>query len=86
MASSSSSSVSTEETWEPLMGPKLTRGERRRLTQFLRAYMSCFAFSVATLLLEDCEDDTRTPEMGTWESIGTPKTLEFNCRGQNTLH
>jgi hypothetical protein len=28
MASSSSFSVSTEETWEPLMGPKLTGGER----------------------------------------------------------
>jgi hypothetical protein len=24
--------------------------------------------------------------MGTWESIGTPKISEFNCRGQNTLH
>jgi hypothetical protein len=23
--------------------------------------------------------------MGTWESSGTPKTLEFDCRGQNTL-
>jgi len=35
--------------------------------------------------LEKCEDDTHTPEMGTWESSGTPKTLEFDCRGQNTL-
>ncbi len=24
--------------------------------------------------------------MGTWESSETPKTLEFDCRGQNTLH
>ncbi len=24
--------------------------------------------------------------MGTWESAGTPKTSEFNRRGQNTLH
>ena len=24
--------------------------------------------------------------MGTWESIGTPETSEFDCRGQNTLH
>jgi hypothetical protein len=24
--------------------------------------------------------------MGTWESSGTPKTLEFDCRGQNTSH
>jgi hypothetical protein len=31
------------------MGLKLTRGERRRLTQFLKAYMSCFAFSMKEL-------------------------------------
>ncbi len=49
MVSSSSFSVSIEETWEPLMGPKLIGGERRRLTQFLRAYMSCFAFSMKEL-------------------------------------
>jgi hypothetical protein len=42
--------------------------------------------SVATLLLEGCEDETHTPEMGTWESIRTPKTSEFDCRGQNTSH
>jgi len=24
--------------------------------------------------------------MGIWESSGTPKILEFDCRGQNTLH
>jgi hypothetical protein len=24
--------------------------------------------------------------MGTWESFGTPKTSEFNCRCQNTSH
>jgi hypothetical protein len=41
---------------------------------------------VTTLLLEECEDDTHTPEMGTWESTGTPETSEFDCRGQNTLH
>jgi len=40
--------------------------------------------NVATPLLEECEDDTHTLEMGTWESSGTPKTSEFNCRGQNT--
>ncbi len=44
------------------------------------------AHYVATLLLEECEDDTHIPEMGTWESTGTPKTLEFDCRGQNILH
>jgi hypothetical protein len=26
------------------------------------------------------------PKRGTWESTGTPETLECNCRGQNTLH
>jgi len=30
-------------------------------------------FYVATSLLEECEDDTHTPEMGTWESFGTPE-------------
>jgi hypothetical protein len=30
------------------------------------------------------EDDTHTPEMGTWESFRTPKNLELDCRGQNT--
>jgi hypothetical protein len=49
MASSSSSSVFTEQTWEPLMGPKLIGGKRRRLTQFLKAYKSCFAFSMKEL-------------------------------------
>jgi len=36
--------------------------------------------------LRECEDETHTPEMGTWESSGTPETSEFNYRGQNTLH
>jgi hypothetical protein len=49
MALSSSFSVSTEETWEPLMGPKLTGRERQQLMQFLRAYMSYFAFSMKEL-------------------------------------
>jgi hypothetical protein len=49
MVSSSSFNVSTEETWEPLMGPKLIGGERRWLTQFLRAYKSYFAFSMKEL-------------------------------------
>ncbi len=31
------------------MGPKLTRGERQWLTQFLRVYRSCFAFSMKEL-------------------------------------
>jgi len=41
---------------------------------------------VATLLWGKCEDETHTPKIGTWESSGTPKILEFNCRGQNTSH
>ncbi len=40
---------------------------------------------VATPLLEEYEDDTHTLEMGIWESFGTSETLEFDCRGQNTL-
>jgi hypothetical protein len=36
--------------------------------------------------LSGCEDDTYTFEMGTWESSGTPETLEFDCKGQNTLN
>ncbi len=40
--------------------------------------------SVATPLLEECEDDFHTPEMGTWESSETPEISEFNCRAQNT--
>ncbi len=41
---------------------------------------------VATLLLEECEDNAHTPEMGIWESIETLKISEFDYRGQNTLH
>jgi hypothetical protein len=41
---------------------------------------------VATLLWEECEDETHTPEMGTWESAGTLETLKFDCKGQNTSH
>jgi hypothetical protein len=26
------------------------------------------------------------PKIGTWESSGTPKSSEFDCRGQNTSH
>ncbi len=36
--------------------------------------------------LRECEDETHTPEIRTWESSGTPKTSEFDYRGQNTLH
>jgi len=33
-----------------------------------------------------CEDETHTPETGTWESSETPKTSKFDCWGQNTSH
>jgi hypothetical protein len=36
--------------------------------------------------LRVCEDETHTPEMGTWESSKTPKSSEFNWKGQNTSH
>ncbi len=36
--------------------------------------------------LRECEDETHIPKVGTWESSGTPKTSQFNCRGQNTSH
>ncbi|PTQ34011.1 hypothetical protein MARPO_0084s0073, partial [Marchantia polymorpha] len=42
-------SVPMEEEWEPLIGSQITGGERRRLTQFLRDYRSCFAFSMKEL-------------------------------------
>jgi len=32
--------------------------------------------------LEECEDDTHTPEMGTWESSGTPETSKFDARAK----
>jgi hypothetical protein len=35
--------------------------------------------------LKECEDDIYTLEMRTWESHRTPKDLEFDCKGQNTL-
>jgi hypothetical protein len=36
--------------------------------------------------LGECEDETHTPKVGTWESSRIPKTLELDCRGQNTSH
>jgi len=40
--------------------------------------------NVTTPLLEECEDDTHTPEMGIWESSRTPEISELDYRGQNT--
>jgi hypothetical protein len=39
---------------------------------------------VATPLWGKCEVAIHTPEMGTWESFGTPENLELNFRGQDT--
>jgi hypothetical protein len=44
-----------------------------------------WTFDVTTPFLEECEDDTHTPEMGTWESSKTLKNSDLNFRGQNTL-
>jgi hypothetical protein len=33
--------------------------------------------------LRECEDETHIPEMGTWESFGTPKISKLDYRGQN---
>jgi len=41
---------------------------------------------VATLLWVKWEDETPTPKVGDLESFGTPERLEFDSRGQNTLH
>jgi hypothetical protein len=41
---------------------------------------------VSTPLRGKCEDETHTPKSGNLESSGTPKNLELDCRGQNTLH
>jgi hypothetical protein len=34
--------------------------------------------------LAKCEDKTHTPKVGNWESLGTPESLKFNSKGQNT--
>jgi hypothetical protein len=39
---------------------------------------------VATPLWGKCEDETHTPKSGNLVSSRTPKTLELDCRGQNT--
>jgi hypothetical protein len=57
---------------------------QKHLTYIFPQAKQCRWF-VATPLLEECQDDTHTPEIGTWESFGTPKTSELDCRGQNTL-
>jgi len=34
--------------------------------------------------LRECEDETHTPKIGTWESSGTFEISKLDCRGQNT--
>jgi hypothetical protein len=43
-------------------------------------------WNVTTPLWGSCEVAIHTLENGTWESSGTPKNLERNCRGQKTSH
>jgi hypothetical protein len=45
--------------------------------------ITCIVFTscVATPLLEECEDETHTLEMGIWESTGTLGTLKFDYKG-----
>jgi hypothetical protein len=50
------------------------------------ANMDAIWLIVTTPLWGECEDETHTPEMGTWVSVGTPETSKFDCRGQNTSH
>jgi hypothetical protein len=50
-----------------------------------RSYRGSVVF-VATPFWGSCEVATHTPENGTWESFGTPKNSERDCRGQNTFH
>jgi hypothetical protein len=42
--------------------------------------------NVATPLWVKWEDETPTLKVGDLESSGTPECLEFDNRGQNTLH
>jgi len=51
--------------------------------QVMNRYTIIGTKNVATPLLEECEDNTHTREMGTWESSETPETSEFDCKGQN---
>jgi hypothetical protein len=49
----------------------------------------CFAhfiYGCRNPTLRECEDETHTPKIGTWESSRIPKTSKFNYRGQNTSH
>jgi hypothetical protein len=53
---------------------------------YYNLFISRLFFYCRNPTLKKCEDETHTLAMGTWESFGTLKTSEFNCRGQSTLH
>jgi hypothetical protein len=48
--------------------------------------LNCVVMCVATPLWVKCEDETHTPKSGKLESSETPKSSEFDCKGQNTSH
>jgi len=56
------------------------------LNIYYSLFFSRLFFYCRNPTLRECEDETHTLAMGTWESFKTLKTLEFDCRGQNTLH
>jgi len=61
------------------------------LATFMVPHPSCictleFMNKCCNPTLRECEDETHTSKVGTWESYETPKILEFDCKGQNTLH
>ncbi len=55
-------------------------------TQRVVELVSPFKHYYRNPTLRECEDETHTLKMGTWESSGTPKFSEFDCKGQNTSH
>jgi hypothetical protein len=67
---------------DSIMSPKVKTTEGK----WIGARCHNPSLGVVTLLLEEWEDDSHTPEMGTWESIETPEITKFNFKGQNTLH
>jgi len=71
--------IDTKRIWNMVVWTKVWETQMERIDDIYRCN-PC----VATPLLEECEDDTHTPEMETWESSETPKTSKFDCRGQNT--
>jgi hypothetical protein len=65
---------------------KLLLQKCENLNELLKPLESSFHYQCRNSILRECEDETHTPEMGTWESSETLETSEFDCRGQNTSH